>query len=74
MTRQVNSGCNCNLEDGELMEVEQHPEQVAEHKGQHDHHQHHLHKTFKEFLSDFSALIHSKFLELRCSHRKFATF
>ena len=31
-----------NLENGEFVEVEQNPEEVAEHKGDHNHHQHHL--------------------------------
>ena len=32
------------------MEVEQDPEQVAEHKGHHDHHQHNLQKLLKTFF------------------------
>ena len=34
------------LEDGELVKVEENSEEVAEHKGQHDHHQNHLGKFF----------------------------
>ena len=37
------------LKDGELMEVEENSEEVAEHKGHHNHHQYHLRKNFTDF-------------------------
>ena len=43
------------LENGEFVEVEQNPEEVAEHKGDHNHHQHHL-QTKRTLDSDLNKI------------------